>query len=443
MPSAVEAEAAILGGVLLDNTLMDEAALLLSPAMFFLPSHQNIFGCMIWLREHDQPIDPVVIWYILKTEGRDSSAPLSYITNLIHGLPHSTSIKHYARFVKDTWTLRSGLAELEHLSEMFADGDTEPDALLALAEEKFASMRERTANADRRGGLLSELEPEFDAYLAKIESGHNPAIPTGIPTLDHLLNGGLMQGSVYGVVGRSGEGKSLLLKQWLQSTAKRGVHGVLFSLEMDSLQNTLRWVSAGSGVPLHRFSWGMTKNDMGRARDCKPAIFGLPIHVYGDCRTVPDIWSRIKELKRRYPIGWVAIDHFHLLSRGRRDRQENRTTDLEWMANEVKTMAMAEQLPIVMPGQLDKEGTKREHPKFEDARGGIAYFNACDVAAVIETKEYQLGQPYREAVLRVEKNRQGLAGGAGILDLLLDNQRLEFSPDNRSAVSEERRRDYL
>lgn len=442
-PSAVEAERAILGGILLNNVLMDEAMLLLSPSMFFVPSHREMFGCMMWLRDHNQPIDAVVIWHILKTEGREGSATIPYMTDLTFGLPHSSSIKHYARFVKDAWTLRQGIAELEHLSELFADGEMEPDSLLALAEEKFASMRERSALADRKGGLLAELEPEFDAYLAMIESGKNPAIPTGIATLDHLLNGGLMPGGLYGLVGRSGEGKSLLMKQWLQSTAKRGIHGVMFSLEMDSLQNTLRWMSAGSGVPLNNFSWGMTKNDMGRARDCKKDVFPLPIHVYGDCRSVPDIWSRVKELKRRYPIGWVVIDHYHLLKRGRRDRQENRTTDLEWMANETKEMAMAEQLPVAMPGQLDKEGTKKEHPKFEDARGGIAYYNACDVAAVIETKEYQPGQPYREAVLRVEKNRQGLAGGAGVLDLLLDNQRLEFYPDSRNAVSEERRKDYL
>lgn len=441
MTPALEAERALMGSVFLQNVLMDEAAVLLSPAMFS-PGHRPIFGAMLWLRENNQPIDPVVISHMLRVDGvKSKESELGYMSGLMHGLPRTSSVKHWARLIKDTWVLRSAVEQLEYFKECAEAGDYDPDSLLGMVEEKFASMRERSAHEGQKGGILAELRPEFDAYLKLIESGENPAIPTGIATLDHVLNGGLMPGALYGLVGRSGEGKSLLMKQWLQSTAKRGVHGIMFSLEMSSLQNTLRWISAGSGVPLHHFSWGMTPNDMGRARDREDDLFKLPIHVYNDCRTVPDIWKRAKEVMRRYPVGWIAIDHFHLLSRGKA-RQENRTTDLEWMANQAKEMAMELNIPIVMPGQLDKEGTKREHPKFEDARGGIAYFNACDVAMVIETQPYRTLDVPREAVLKIEKNRQGLSGSAGILDLVLDNRRLEFYPLNRE-VDEKQRRDYL
>lgn len=441
LPSALEAERACLGQIILQNVLMDEAAILLSPGHFYGRQHRDIFGCMLWLRENNQPIDPVVMRHMLQVEGKQSD--VAYMASLCHGLPSVSSIKHYVRLIKDAWTLRSMMEQFEYFSEAAAAGDTEPEVLLAMAEEKFASMRERSANRNQKGGILLELQPEFDSYLKLIETGQNPAIPTGISTLDHVLNGGLMPGALYGLVGRSGEGKSLLMKQWLQATAKRGIHGIMFSLEMSSLQNTLRWISSGSGVPLHHFSWGMTSSDMGRARDTEDALFRLPIHVYNDCRTVPDIKARTKEVMRRYPIGWIAIDHFHLLSRGKRDRQENRTTDLEWMANHAKEMAMELNIPVAMPGQLDKDGTKREHPKFEDARGGIAYYNACDVAMVIETQPYRNVDTPREAVLRIEKNRQGLAGNAGIIDLVLDNRRLEFYPSGGREVDEKQRRDYL
>lgn len=438
IPYAIESEIALLGSVLLQNVLMDEAAALLSPGMFS-KARQDIFGCMLWLREHNQPIDPYVILSMLQVGGR--RAELSTLTNLTYGLPGTESVKHWARLIKDAWVMRSAMEQLDYFRECAAAGDYEPDSLLGMIEEKFASMRESSAREHQQGGLLIDLEPEFDAYLALIESGKNPAIATGIATLDHLLNGGLMPGALYGLVGRSGEGKSLLMKQWLHSTARRGIHGVMFSLEMSSLQNTLRWVSSGSGVPLNNFSFGMQKGDMGRARDFKAAVFSLPIHVYTDCRTVPDIKARTRELMRRYPIGWIAIDHFHLVSRGKA-RQENRTTDLEWIANSCKEMAMELNLPVAMPGQLDKVGALREHPKFEDARGGIAYYNACDVAAVIETEPSRIDMPTRDAVLRIEKNRQGLAGGAGVLDLVLDNRRLEFYPMTHD-VDERQRRDYL
>ena len=445
-PNAVEAEKAMLGGVILNNALMDEARVLVpSPSMFYPPSHQHIYGCMMWLREHSQPVDPVVIWHMLKTDGYGESTPMSYVTNLTSGLPFASSIKHYATLVRDAWTLRSGISELAHLTELFMEGGADPDSLLAMAEEKFASMRERSAFTDRKGGILSSLQPEADAYLSLIESGVNPAIPTGISTLDHLWNGGMMPGNLIGIVARSGEGKSLMLKQWLQHTARRGVHGALFSLEMSSLQNVLRLLSAGAGVPLHHLAWGANKADLGRVRDVMPEVMKLPIHIYGDCRSIKDIWSRVKEIKRRHPLGWVGIDYFQLANgRGSgKDRYENKTAELEYVANTAKEMAETEQLPVVMPAQFNQEGAKQEHPQIENVRGGMAYFNACDICATLVTSEYKSGLPTRDSTLYIKKNRNGLAGDAGIIDMVLDNRRLEFHPVSKDAVPERERREYL
>lgn len=442
-PCAPEAEQALLGGVILNNTLADEAALLVSPGMFS-SWRSDVFANMLWLREHNQPIDPYVIYHMLKVRSNGSAPALSELMNLTFGLPHANSIKHYARLIKDAWTLRSGLAELEHLSELFMDGEMEPDSLLAMAEEKFASMRERSAHNDRKGGILAELQPEAETYISLIESGQNPAIPTGISTLDHVLNGGLMPGNLFGFVARSGEGKSLLLKQWLQHIGKRGVHGALFSLEMSSLQNVLRLLSAGSGVPLHHLAWGANKNDLGRVRDVMADVMRLPIHIYGDCRSIMDIWSRVKEIKRRHPLAWVAIDYFQLANgRGRgRDRYENKTAELEYIANTAKEMAEAEQLPVVMPAQFNQEGAKQEHPQIENVRGGMAYFNACDICATLVTSEYKSGLPTRDATMYIKKNRNGLAGDAGVIDLVLDNRRLEFYPMAKD-VSDQARKVFL
>lgn len=444
-PSAVEAERALIGTVILQNVLMDEAALLLSGAMFSVATHRELFNCMLWLRENHQPIDPVVLAMMLKTGGMlERSGGFSYLTGLMHGLPQTSSIKHWARLIKDAWVLRSAIDQLDYFRECATAGDYEPDSLLGLVEEKFASMRERSAHENRKGGILAELQAEADAYLDLIESGQNPAIPTGISTLDHVINGGMMPGNLIGVVARSGEGKSLLLKQWLQSTARRGIHGVLFSLEMSSLQNVLRLLSSGSGVPLHHLAWGASRADLGMVRDMMPEVMKLPIHVYGDCRSIMDIWSRVKEIKRRYPLAWVAIDYFQLAngrSRGN-GRYENKTAELEYIANTAKEMAEAEQLPVVMPAQFNQEGAKQEHPQIENVRGGMAYFNACDICATLTTSEYKSGLPTRDAVLSIKKNRNGLAGDAGVIDLVLDNRRLEYYPLARN-VDERQRRDYL
>src|SRR2546421_8287011 len=96
LPNSSESERAILGAILLDNSLISQAIEQLRPENFYVPSHRRIFVSMIALFERGDEINPILIGEELKKENAlEAVGGVSFITNLTYGLPHSTNIAHY------------------------------------------------------------------------------------------------------------------------------------------------------------------------------------------------------------------------------------------------------------------------------------------------------------------------------------------------------------
>ena len=102
LPSNTEGERAILGAILLDNALVNQAIELLAPEDFYSPFHRAVFTGMIALFERGVKIDPILIGEELKKEGKlESYGGVAAIANLTYGLPHFNNIFHYAKLVSE------------------------------------------------------------------------------------------------------------------------------------------------------------------------------------------------------------------------------------------------------------------------------------------------------------------------------------------------------
>src|SRR5438132_3938618 len=107
LPSSPETERAILGAIILDNTLIAQAIELLKPEDFYVPSHRRIFVAMTALFERGAEINPILIGEELRKESSlETVGGISFVTNLTYGLPHSTNIVHYAKVVRGKSLLR-------------------------------------------------------------------------------------------------------------------------------------------------------------------------------------------------------------------------------------------------------------------------------------------------------------------------------------------------
>src|SRR5438105_15795474 len=107
LPSSPETERAILGAIILDNTLIAQAVELLKPEDFYVPSHRRIFVAMTALFERGAEINPILIGEELKKDNAlETVGGVSFVTNLTYGLPHATNITNYAKVARGKSLLR-------------------------------------------------------------------------------------------------------------------------------------------------------------------------------------------------------------------------------------------------------------------------------------------------------------------------------------------------
>src|SRR3989441_12236551 len=137
LPSSPEPERAILGAIILDNTLIAQAVELLKPADFYVPSHRRAFMAMIALFERGSEINPILIAEELRRDNSlEASGGVLFLTNLTYGLPHVTSIAQFARVVRG----KSLLRQLVHVAnKITAEALEEADEPQNIRSEEHTS----------------------------------------------------------------------------------------------------------------------------------------------------------------------------------------------------------------------------------------------------------------------------------------------------------------
>src|SRR4029434_3146701 len=165
LPNSSEAERAILGAVLLDNSLISQAVELLRPEGFYVPSHRRIFTAMIALFERGAEINPILIGEELKKENAlESAGGISFITNLTYGLPHSTNIAHYAKVVRGKSMLRQLIRAANKITQEALEQEDEPELILDHAEHAIFEL----ADERLRQGFV-HVKPVAQELLEKIQ----------------------------------------------------------------------------------------------------------------------------------------------------------------------------------------------------------------------------------------------------------------------------------
>lgn len=120
LPNNVDAERSVLGAILLDNSLLQIAGRILTPADFFMKQHQVLFAEMRAMAEERIPIDLVTLSNRLDTTMQLTMAGgPAYITQLTDGVPRASHIEHYAQIVKETAQRRS-IIKTAHLVQQQA-----------------------------------------------------------------------------------------------------------------------------------------------------------------------------------------------------------------------------------------------------------------------------------------------------------------------------------
>ena len=108
LPHSVEAEQAVLGAILVEETAFDQVAALLRPGDFYLLAHQHVYGVCEELAKETRLLDPILVQQRLDAKGLLGNAvPHELPLVLARAIGSSANANHYARTVQELARLRT------------------------------------------------------------------------------------------------------------------------------------------------------------------------------------------------------------------------------------------------------------------------------------------------------------------------------------------------
>lgn len=412
LPASIDAEQAILGGILLDNACFYQCSDL-SEKSFALDSHMRIFSCIADMMARNCAVDIVTLAEELRQRKEiESIGGVSYLASLTEGLPRRLSIENYVEIVRDKWVLRSTINICSTAITRAADQSENAADLVAEIDRMLLEIA-RTSGTE--ASLASQTATAFEELSALRERRIEAAVSTGVRSLDRIL-GGYKRKKLYVVGGRPSMGKTSLMIEAAIQHCCRGIRSRLVSLEMTPEELLHRIFAAVSEVPFERLIEPdmLTEEEWARVELARKVVDSWPIEIDGrDGQTIDFALAGCRMSCRRRGTGFIALDYVQNLrftGPGKLRYQE-----ISDAARKLRQFAKEENVPVLLLSSItesqDKNPNKR--PTLADLRGsGDLAFHA-DVAVLIHRERGEDGasiNPRSELV--VAKQRGGRTGVA-------------------------------
>ena len=414
LPSNLEAERSILGAILLDNTVCNQAIELLRRDDFFLESHRRIFDKMIALSERLMPIDLITLSDELRRAGEfEQIGGATYIASLIDGVPRTDTIEPYAKLVKSKSMLRKLITASNQIIALAFEEEDETDIIIDKAEQMIFQIAE-----DRARQGFQYVGDVAHRRLEQIEQmAGRPEMITGVPTgftdFDRLTSG-LQRQELIVIAARPSMGKTALALNMAQYASKNANVVGIFSLEMSAEQLVSRLLCSEARVDAHRLRTGyLNREEWARLADALRRLCETKVYIDDTPGVgVLEMRAKSRRLKAEHGLDLLVIDYLQLMAG--RGRIESRQQEVSQISRDLKVLAKELDVPVVALSQLSRAPEQRsEHkPQLSDLRESGAIEQDSDVVCFIYREE--LYNPTDEnqgtAELIIGKQRNGPTG---------------------------------
>jgi replicative DNA helicase len=409
LPSNVEAERSILGAILLDNAVCNQAIELIRREDFFLDSHRRIFDKMVSLTERLMPIDLITLSDELRRAGEfEQIGGATYIASLIDGVPRTDTIEPYAKLVKQKSMLRKLISASQQIVSLAFEEEDEADVIIDQAEHLIFQIAE-----DRIRQGFQYIGDVAHRRLEQIEQmAGRPEMITGVPTgftdFDRMTSG-LQRQELVVIAARPSMGKTALALNMAQYAAKNANVVGIFSLEMSAEQLVSRLLCSEARVDAHRLRTGyLNREEWARLADALRRLCETKVYIDDSAAvSVMEMRAKCRRLKAEHGLDLLIIDYLQLMAG--RGRIESRQQEVSQISRDLKGLAKELDVPVVALSQLSRAPEQRsEHkPQLSDLRESGAIEQDSDLVCFI----------YREEVYNPTDENQGTA------ELIIGKQR--------------------
>lgn len=414
-PYSLEAEQAVLGGLILDNAAWDQVADKINEDDFHLFNHRLIFRAIGELVDKRQVFDVLTLSDLLRQKSEiENTNILAYLGTLANDIPSVSNIKAYADIVRE----KSVLRQLVQVGNEIAASGLSPDGkgiqnLLDEAEQKIFQITDRSAQAGQGfvniKSLLKTTVEQIDELYERAD--HITGIPSGFDVFDEKT-AGLQDGDLIIVAGRPSMGKTSFAMNVVEYAAlQMKINVAIFSMEMPGRSLTMRMLSSMGRIDQQRVRTGrLTDEDWPRLTSAVSVLSEANLFIDDSAVLSPtELRARARRLKREHGLSLIVVDYLQLMTVG--GTSENRATEISEICRALKALAKELNVPVVVLSQLNRSLEQRQdkRPVMSDLRESGAIEQDADLIVFIYRDEvYNKESPHEgTAEILVRKQRNG------------------------------------
>jgi len=393
-PHSVEAEQAVLGGLMLAPEAFDRVNEALTEKDFYRRDHQLIYRAIRELSERDRPFDAVTLGEWFESQGKlEQVGDGAYLIELASTTPSAANIGAYAEIVRDKAVLRQLIqVGTDIVNDGFQPEGRESTELLAAAEKSVFAIAEQGARGRTDFvAMPGALKDAFEELRNRFENGGNiTGLPTGYNEFDQMT-AGLQPTDLIILAARPAMGKTtfaLNIAEYAAIKSKKGV--AVFSMEMSASQLAMRLISSNGRINATRLRTGQLEDeDWSRVTGAIRMLKETKIFIDDTPGVSPEVLrSKCRRLKREHDLGLVVIDYLQLMSVP--GNSENRATEISEISRSLKGLAKELNVPVIALSQLNRSLETRtdKRPVMADLRESGAIEQDADMIVFIYRDEY-------------------------------------------------------
>ncbi len=423
-PHNLQAEASLLGAMLLSRDAIADAIEIVRAEQFYKPAHAHVFDAIVSLYSAGEPADPVTVAEELDRAGvLQGIGGAGALIELQSTTPAISSTVKYARIVHENAMLRRLIGVAHDIAEI---AYAKPDDVVKAVDQAEGLVYE--VGQGRVADTMAQIRDLLDANLDRLEQLYErgetvTGTPSGFIDLDEIT-GGLQPNALIVVGARPAMGKTAFaLGMAAHAAVEHDLPVVIFSLEMSQTELSQRLLCSESRVDSKNVRDGkLTEADWKKISHGVGRLAEAPIFIDDNPNvTVMEIRAKARRLKSRLgKLGLIVVDYLQLMTG--RSGADNRQVEVAEISRGLKILAREIECPVVALSQLSRtlESRQDKRPMLADLRESGAIEQDADVVLFIYRDEVYHSDTtdLGTAEIIIAKHRNGPTG----------NVRLAFLP---------------
>jgi len=391
-PQNVEAERAVIGGLLIDPDAANKVIEFLQSEDFYRENHKVIFDAIVSLYQKNEPADIVTVTNELRSLGTlEKAGGASYLSAIVDSTPTAANIVHYAKIVHEKAILRRLITGATEITEMgYSDSLVDVDDLLDRAEGIIFEIAQRRF----KPSFYAVKDIVKDSFKTIEELYERKDVVTGIPSgfkeLDRLTSG-FQKSDLIVVAGRPSMGKTALaLNMVVNAALETGISAAIFSLEMSKEQLMMRLLCSEARVDasklrsgfLSEADWPKLTRAAGLLSETKIFIDDSP------AMNVLEMRAKARRLQKEHNLGMVVVDYLQLVKGI--GAAESREREISEISRSLKALAKELNVPVIAISQLNRavENRTDKRPQLADLRESGSIEQDADVVMFVYRDEF-------------------------------------------------------